>query len=108
MDGGEAEGIGNLGEIIMVFPDHLFGQIHFHSGEIFNGTVAASGTEQFLELGAANGITPAELLDGQCLADMGFHILLYLREKLSVSFLLDRFYDGRIDGLVGSYHVAPD
>ena len=108
MDGGEAEGVGDLGKIVMVFPDHLLGQIHFHPGEIFDGAVAGSGSEQFLELRAADGIASAELFDGQRLADMGLHIFLHLREEFAVGFLFDGLYDVRVEGLVGSYHITAD
>ena len=98
MDGGEAERVCDLGEIIMVFTDHLLGQIHLHPGEIFNSAVAASAPEQLLELGAAYGITPAQLFDGQGLIDMGLHIFQYLREKFAVCLLFDGFDDGRMGG----------
>ena len=108
MNGGEAKSICYLGKIIMVFPDHLFGKIHLHSGKVFNGTVAASGSEELLELGAAYGVASAELLDGQGFADMKFHVFLYLGEKFPISFLLDRLHDSGIDGLVGTDHIAAD
>ena len=107
MDGGKSKGICDLRKVVMVFPDHLPGQIHFHPGEIFDGTIAAPGPEQLLKLGAAYGIASAELLDGQILVDMGLHIFQNLREELSVRLLLDGFDDGRIDRC-GADHVPAD
>ena len=108
MNGGESQSICYLGKIVMIFPYHLFSKIHLHSGKVFNGTVAASGSEKLLELGAAYRVTSAELFDGQGFADMKFHIFLYLGEKFSIGFLFDRFHDSGIDGLVRPDHIAAD
>lgn len=108
MNGGEAESIRNLGEIVMVFPYHLLGQIYLHSGKVLNCTVAASGPEKFLKLGAAYGIASAELFDGQGFTDVKLHIFLYLSKKFSVGFLFDGLHDSGIDGLVWTGHITAD
>ena len=102
-----------LGEIIMVFTDHLLGQIHLHPGEIFNSAVAASAPEQLLELGAAYGIAPAQLFDGQGLIDMGLHIFQYRkaakRSRISGSMLFVKphiFMDTTVSPASG-VQVAP-
>ena len=108
MNGTEPQRICDLGKIVMILPYHLLDQIDLHSGKVFDSAIAASGPEEFLELGAAYGIASAKLLDGQGFADVEFHIFQYLGEKFSIGLLLDGLYDDRIDGLVGPDHIAAD
>lgn len=64
VDGSITQRIGNLGEIHVLFPDHLFGTSDFHTGEIFHNAAVAFVAEKFLKLGNSNHVIMADLFQG--------------------------------------------
>lgn len=88
MDRRIAQFFGNLGEVHLVCTHKLFCSVNFHAGKIFNDSKTALLLENLLEMGAADHIIPADLLEGQMLVQMLFQIPGNKGKNLLVTFLL--------------------
>ena len=87
MDGGVAQLLGDLGEIHLVCPDQLLGRVDLHQREILDDAKSALFPEDLLELGAADEVFPAHLLDGDMQAQMRLQIIHHPVEQLDVALL---------------------
>ena len=85
VDGGVAQLFGDLGEIVVVVPDHLFGGVDLQCGEILDDALAAFVTEDLLELGASDQVVPADLVDRDVGVDVALQVACHAVEDLAVA-----------------------
>ena len=71
MDRGVTQLLRDLSEVHFVGPDQLLGRVDFHQGKILDDPKSALLPEDLLELGTADEIFPAHLLDGNVAAQVG-------------------------------------
>lgn len=94
MDRSISQITGNLSEIILIFPDHLFGGFDFQMGKIVNHPALIFCSEQLLKLGASHKICPADFLDGEVFPDMFVHVRNDTGIQEGIIFLFYGFYRG--------------
>ena len=74
MDGRVSKKVRNLCKIHLILPDQLLCKGNFHLGEKFNNPTLMLLAENFLELGTADQVVTADLLNGDTFPDMFFQV----------------------------------
>lgn len=87
--------LGYLGKIHPIGPDHLFCGIDLKKRKIFDNTQVAVLLEYLLELGAADQVVPADLLDSHVRTQVALQVIHHPVEDLRVTLTLGCL--GRLD-----------
>ena len=87
--------LGYLSKIHTIGPDHLLGGINLKKGKVFDNAQVAVLLEYLLELGAADQVVPADLLDSHVGTQVALQVIRHPVEDLRVAFTLGSL--GRLD-----------
>ena len=77
MNGGKAQGFGNLGDIEFLLPDHFFRGFDLFHQPVMNGAIPRFFLENAAKIGAAQGKMLAQAGQGRLLKKMIFDIPLH-------------------------------